>query len=164
MTTTKDNFEVWSEAAYAYIKTQLRTNAVLISSHIRQIEVGIPDLDDIATHHDAMPVVWISPNRVPLGRSGGYMTHRAELTVHVLSLTERGAGYAAGQLAHRVLAGKVKNEVFELRDGGKQLGHWLTLDPNGAIEYDGVAGANFAILHATIPVAFTRDRPWIQGA
>lgn len=169
MTTTTDTYDVWSEAAIEYVRDQLKTNTTTgigRGEGIQSIEIGIPDLENIASHPEGLPVLWLTIKSDQLGRSAGYVTHRLKVDVHTFSATPRGnqAQYADGQKQHRKIVGRVYNEVLELRDGGKAAGHWLTLDPDGSLQHEGVAMPDRAILHSILPIAFTRDRAWIQGA
>lgn len=169
MTTVKDNYDEWTEAAFEYVRDSLRTNTrvgIAGEMGVRAIEVGIPDLELLARHPESLPQVWVAPRVDRLSRSAGYIVHRLQLEVHVLTSTARStsASVADGQKRHRQLVGRVYNETLELRDGGKAAGHWQTMDPDGDLAHEGGTVNDHAILHTVLPVAFTRDRPWIQGA
>ena len=169
MTTIKDQYEVWTEAAYEYVRDSLRRNPTVGlrgREGVKQIEIGIPDTEDIARHPAGLPVIWITPTSDQPTRDGHYLRHEIRLEVHVFSPVpfQPPGQFVDGQKRHRQFAGRVYNEVLALRDGGQTQGHWRTLEPGGASIHEGAIGSeSHATLHTMRPFTFTHERLFISG-
>lgn len=170
MAAVKDTYHAWTEGAYAYVRDQLRANATVglgkTAENVKGVEVGTPNLADIAANPDALPVIWIEPGGDRVSRQGSVLQHQIRVTVHTFSTgpLHPTSAFADAQKRHRELTGRVYNEADHLHAAGYAAGHWSDWEPNGEIvpEAAGV-GQDRAVFHSSIPFLLTMDRVRLEG-